>query len=499
MNPKRVCSGSDPWVSFRSFGFRISTPSALAIATGLAFTLQLPLLSADDSGEDWPRFLGPRGDNTSAETVLLERWPTNGLTVLWEKQIGSGYSAPSVRGGMLVLHHRPGKEELVEAFDAATGKAEWRYAYASQFRDPFGYNNGPRCTPLLTSNYCYTLGAEGRLLCLELKSGRLVWQRDTAKEWDIPEPFFGVGSTPLLEGDKLIVMIGGQPNSAVVALDAATGKTIWESGGKKNWEGVSTIGWRGEAPYRWSGEEKMASYSSPVAATIHGQRHILCLTRQGLMSLNPTNGEIYFSRWFESSVNESVNAMSPVVSDDLVLISAAYYHIGAVLLRVKPDGKSFEEVWRSPQPGTNRDDLSGRPLAPVLELHWNTPVLHDGSLYAFSGRNEPDATFRCIEFLTGKLLWSREERWRPHSAPQPAVYGRGSAILADGKLIALGEGGRLGLIALNPKQPEEICSWQVPQLHYPCWAGPVLSHKRLFLRSEDRLVCLDLAREIATR
>jgi hypothetical protein len=289
-------------------------------------------------------------------------------------------------------------------------------------------------------------------------------------------------------------MIGGQPNSAVVALNASTGKTLWESGGKKNWDGVSTIGSRGEAPYRWTGEEKLASYSSPVAATIHGKRHILCLTRQGLMSLNPTNGEINFSRWFESPVNESVNAMCPVVSGDLVLISAAYYHIGALLLRVKPDGKSFDEIWRSPQSRDDRDGMSSRQLAPVLEIHWNTPVLHDGHLYAFSGRNEPDASFRCVEFLTGKLLWSRDGRWRPHTALQPAVYGRGSAILADGKLIVLGEGGKLGLFALNSNQPEEICSWQVPQLHYPCWAGPVLSQRRLYLRSEDRLVCLDFSR-----
>jgi outer membrane protein assembly factor BamB len=465
-------------------------PSLLA----LAFAFQFAPFASNSPGEDWPRFLGPRGDNTSAETGLLERWPTNGPAVLWEKKIGSGYSAPSVSEGRLVLHHRIAEEEVVEAFDAAGGKPEWRYAYPSHFTDPFGYNNGPRCTPLLTSNYCYTFGAEGRLLCLELKSGRLAWQRDTAKDWTIPEPFFGVGSTPLLEGEKLIVMIGGQPNSAVVALNASTGKTLWESGGKKNWDGVSTIGWRGETPYRWTGEEKLASYSSPVAATIHGKRHILCLTRQGLMSLNPTNGEINFSRWFESPVNESVNAMCPVVSGDLVLISAAYYHIGALLLRVKPDGKSFDEIWRSPQSRDDRDGMSSRQLAPVLEIHWNTPVLHDGHLYAFSGRNEPDASFRCVEFLTGKLLWSRDGRWRPHTALQPAVYGRGSAILADGKLIVLGEGGKLGLFALNSNQPEEICSWQVPQLHYPCWAGPVLSQRRLYLRSEDRLVCLDFSR-----
>jgi outer membrane protein assembly factor BamB len=445
--------------------------------------------------QDWPRFLGPQGNNISTETGLVEKWGPKGLPMIWEQEVGTGYGAPSVLGSRLVLHHRLKDEEIVECFDAATGRSVWRYAYPSRFIDPFGYNNGPRCTPLLTSNYCYTFGAEGKLLCLELQTGKVVWQRDTAREWNVPEPFFGVGSTPLLEGEKLMVMVGGQPNSSVVALDARTGKTLWESVGQKTWEGVRTIGWRAEAPYKWTGEEKLASYSSPVAATIHGQRHILCFTRQGLVSVNPTNGSVNFCRWFQSQINESVNGMCPVVSDDLILISAAYYRIGSVLLRVKPDGKSFEEVWRSPKAGQGleRDPATGGIVPPVLEIHWNTPVLHEGFLYAFSGRNEPDATFRCVEFKTGKLMWSRDERWRPHSAAQPDVYGRGSAILADGKLIVLGEGGKLGLFALNPKEPNEICSWQVPQLRYPCWAAPVLSRKKLYLRSEDRLVCLDFS------
>jgi outer membrane protein assembly factor BamB len=451
-------------------------------------------LPGASAGEDWPRFLGPRGNNTSSETGLRDRWFTNGLPLLWKKDIGSGYSAPSVRGDHLVLHHRLNDEEIVESFDPATGKQLWRYGYPSSFSDPFGYNNGPRCTPLLSSNCCYTFGAEGKLVCLELQTGKLIWQRDTTKEWQVPEPFFGVGSTPLLEDGKLIVMVGGQPNAGVVALDAGTGKTLWENVGQTNWDGVPTIGWRGEAPYRWTGEEKLASYSSPVAATIHGRRHVLCLTRQGLVSLNPTNGSIYFSRWFQSPVNESVNAMCPVVRDDLVLISGAYYRVGAVLLRVKPDGKSFEEVWRSPGSGMERDPAGAGVLPPVLEIHWSTPVLDRDYLYAFTGRNEPDATFRCVEFATGKLTWNRNERWRPHSFSQPSVYGRGSVILADGKLLVLGEGGKLGLFALNPRQPEEICSWQVPQLHYPCWAGPVLSRKKLYLRSEDQLLCFDLAK-----
>lgn len=459
----------------------------------------LSCLAAGDN-EDWPRFLGPRGDNTSRETSLLEKFPEGGPRVAWQKETGTGYSAPSVRGGRLVLHHRVGREEIVESFDAATGQAGWRHASPCDYNDPFGFNNGPRCSPLLTADRCYTFGVQGRLLCLELETGKLVWERDTAKDFNVPEAFFGVGSTPILEDGKLIVMVGGQPNSGVVAFDAATGRTLWQSVGKSNWQGVVMRGWRSEEPYQWTGFEKLASYSSPVAATIHRRRHVFCLMRQGLVSVNPTNGAVNFSRWFQSHVNESVNAMNPVVSGDQVLISAAYYRSGAVLLRVKPDGKSFEEVWRDPPTHpfdpAGRDPATGRWKIPALELHWNTPVLLDGHLYAFSGRDEPDATFRCVEFTTGKVKWSRDERWQKNPRPgsQFPVFGRGAAILADGKLIALGEGGLLGLFKPGSEKLVELSRWQAPSLGYPCWAAPVLARKKVYLRSENRLVCLDFAK-----
>ncbi len=447
-------------------------------------------------GEDWPRFLGPRGDNTSTETGLLEKFPTNGVPVVWQKKIGTGYGAPSVLGGQLVLHHRVGGEEVVESFNATNVQTLWRHAYPSSFTDPYGYNNGPRCSPVLTSNRCYTLGAEGKLLCLDRLTGRPVWQRDTAKEWNVPEAFFGVGSTPLLEGDKLIVMVGGQPNAGLVALDAATGKTLWENVGQTNWTGVPMPGWPGDRAYRWTGVEKSASYSTPIAATIHGQRHLFAVLRQGLVSVNPTNGAVNFSRWFQSTGADSVNGVSPVVVDDLVFLSAAYFRVGSFLLRVKPDGKNFEEVWRQPK-FFRETGADGSPVEPVLGLHWNTPVLHQGFLYAFDGRNEPDAFFKCVELKTAQLKWTRDERWRGHPAPgsraQPPVFGRGSAILAEGKLITLGEGGLLGLHRATPERCEEISRWQVPSLWFPCWAAPVLSEKKLYLRSEDNLVCLDFA------
>ncbi|WP_202796875.1 PQQ-binding-like beta-propeller repeat protein [Pedosphaera parvula] len=398
--------------------------------------------------------------------------------MIWGKSIGTGYGAPSILGDRLVFHHRVAGEEIVECLDALTGKSLWHYNYPSKFIDPYGYNNGPRATPLLVSNLCYTFGAEGKLTCLELANGKLVWQRDTGFDFNVPEAFFGVGSSPILEDNKLVVVVGGQPNSGLVAFDLKTGKTIWESVGRTNWEGRPMIGWPGERTVKWQSTEKQASYSTPVAATIHGRCQILCLTRQGLVSLNPTNGAVNFSFWFRAQVPESVNAMNPIVVDDLIFISAAYYKIGSVLLRVKPDGKDVEEVWRNP----------------VLEIHWSTPIYKNGYLYAFSGRNEPDARFRCVELKSGRLMWDREESWPHHSSEQPSVFGRGSCILADGKLFALGEGGLLGIFKPNPEKLEEICRCQIPQLHHPCWAAPILSNKKLYLRSEDHLVCLDLAK-----
>jgi hypothetical protein len=150
---------------------------------------------------------------------------------------------------------------------------------------------------------------------------------------------------------------------------------------------------------------------------------------------------------------------------------------------------------------TSRSNLQEIWRSTALELHWNTPIYHDGYLYAFSGRNEPDAHFRCVEFKTGKLMWDRDEHWAPHSTPTPDVYGRGSCLMADGKLIVLGEGGLLGLFKLPGNEVGrgvltapllEISRFQVPQLHYPCWAAPILSKKCMYLRSEDRLLCLSL-------
>jgi hypothetical protein len=213
--------------------FFIHSPAFLGFLRFLRFFAAIFFISfcGRASAQDWPCFLGPNGNGISSETNLIDHWPTNGPTLVWDVPVGAGYGAPSVRGNHLVLHHRIGDEEIVESFAVDTGRSLWRFAYPTHFIDPYGYNNGPRATPLLSSNRCYTFGAEGILTCLDLATGKLIWQDDTSTNFNIPPAFFGVGSSPILENGWLIVMVGGQPDSGVAAFDPQTGKTIWENVG----------------------------------------------------------------------------------------------------------------------------------------------------------------------------------------------------------------------------------------------------------------------------
>lgn len=441
---------------------------------------------------DWPQFLGPHGTGVSDETGLADSWPAGGPPKVWSKEIGVGYSAPSVLGDRLVVHHRVRDEEVIECLDPATGESKWRHAYPTDFVDPYGYNGGPRCTPLLAEDRCYTFGAAGTLCCVELTTGEEVWRREVAKDFEIPEGFFGVGCSPVLYGDLLIALVGGQPDSAVVAFDKKSGETVWHAAGKPTWDGAVMPG--GDK-YEWTGDEMLVSYSSPFVATIGGEHHLLCLLRQGLVSLDPTDGRERFKYWFRSNAHESVNAARPVVDGDTVLLTAAY-RTGGALLRAKAD--SCEELWR------DRGNL---------ECHWSTPIVAEGHAYGFSGRHENEGTLRCIELATGKLRWEADgsepvrDRLKPDQlgrgyvdketgdkAPWP-YFGRGSKIRADGKYIILGERGTLFLADITPEGYRERSRVAAPEIGYPAWAAPVLSRGRLYLRDEDSLVCLDVSKK----
>lgn len=451
--------------------------------------------------QDWPEFLGPAGNGVSKETGLLESWPKEGPPLVWSYPVGTGYSAPSVLNGRLVVHHRQEDREIVECLDVSNveqsppgqpPRSLWKKSYFSDFSDPYGYNNGPRCSPLLTKDYCYTFGAEGKLLCLRMEDGAVVWERDTHQDFTVPQAFFGVGSTPILEGDRLIVLVGGQPNSGVVAFSIKDGKTLWESVGRNTWDGVAT-GWPSPEKISWTADEMVVSYASPIAATIHGERHVLCLMRHGLVSVDPATGKERFRYFFRSREHESVNAARPLVFGNRILITAAY-RTGAALLEVAEDGNSVQEIWRD---GRN------------LSAHWTTPVPDGKVVYGFDGRHENEANLRCLEIDTGKVLWETTG-WEQSTDHLRAVsrstvmnsetnqvepwpyYGRGSAILADGKLIVLGERGTLALGKATRTGYQEISRFKPVNIEYPSWAAPVLARGHLYLRSEKAVVCYNI-------
>jgi outer membrane protein assembly factor BamB len=390
-------------------------------------------LAAASLGGDWPQLLGPTRNGVSPEKGLLDSWPKDGPPVVWQRDVGEGYAGPVVAGGRLVVFHRVGDEDVVDCLDAATGKPIWAYRYRTDYEDDFGKGNGPRSTPVIAGGKVYTLGAGGRLLCLDLKKGTRVWEKELNTTYRVKKGFFGVGYSPLVVGDLLLANVGGV-GAGVVAFDKDTGKE------------------------RWRATDQGASYSTPVAATVGGVRHVFFFTREGLVSLDPDGGKVRFTKRWRSRNNASVNAASPLVLGGEYLFLSASYDTGDVLLRVKKDGA--EEVWRSRE---------------ALSSHFGTPVPVGGQLYGFAGRQEAGAQLRCIDWKTGKVRWTE------------ADFGCGTVLAAGNKLFVLSETGELVLVEAGGAKYAELARARV--LGRALRAHLALAGGRLYARDNKKLVC----------
>lgn len=421
---------------------------------------------------EWTSFLGPTHNAISSETKLLKKWPGSGPTLIWERMKGKGYTSPAIQGDRLVFFHRLGDEETVECLHPETGSRYWKFSYATQFEDRYGYNNGPRASPVIDSDRVYTYGAEGKLHCLKLQTGQVYWRRDLRTEFRVPQDFFGVASTPLIEGDLLIINVGAPGGPCVAAFDKRTGRMVWGSGDL------------------WG-----PSYASPVPAIVQGHKRVFVFAggesrppSGGLLSIDPSNGNVDFHFPWRSRSYESVNASCPVVIGDQVFISASY-KTGGALINVLPNG-THQAAWTTANLGT----------------HWNTAVHKDGYLYGFDGRNEPDAALVCLELKTGKQMWRRVPEWEEtiefdgRSNKTSFSTFRGSLLWADGHFLCLGELGHLLWLDLTPQGCREVArAWLFAARE--TWVPPVLSHGLLYItqnspglihREPPRLLCYDL-------
>lgn len=428
----------------------------------------LPNVWTRQQGDDWPVFLGPTRDSKSAETGL--QWPAGGPPIVWQKELGTGYGIGCIGNGHYFHFDRHRNLARVTCLRAETGEEQWRFEYPTSYRDMLGYNNGPRSSPVLDGNRLYLFGVEGMLHCLRASDGERIWSVDTAQDYGVVQNFFGVGSTPVIEGDLLICMVGGSP---------AGSPGLYESGGRVSGNGTGIVAFNkftGKEVYRLTDE--LASYASPQLATIDGRRWCFMFARGGLVGFDPARGELGFQYPWRDRKLESVNASTPVVVGDEVLISETY-GIGSSLLRVADN--DAQVVWK--------DSRNQRKKS--LLAHWNTPIYVDGYLYGCSGRNPPDADLRCIDWKTGKVQWIEQEPGRTRA--------RSSLLYVDNHLISLGEFGVLKLIKANPQAYELVAELTLtdpatgrPLLKRPCWAAPILSHGLLYVRGNDRLVCLEV-------
>jgi outer membrane protein assembly factor BamB len=430
------------------------------------------------SGDDWPAFLGATGDSKSRERGILTDWPAAGPKVLWQRELGTGYAMPTISDGRLFQFERIGDDATLTGLESETGRLLWKFTYKSDFEDLYGYDNGPRSSPIVNDGRVYCYGPEGMLHCVSANDGKLIWKVDTKRQFGVIQNFFGVGSTPVVEDDLLIVQVGGSPQedqklppgsldrvsgkgSGIVAFDKLTGKV------------------------RYQNTNELASYASPTLATIDGRRWCFMFARGGLVAFEPATGNVDFEFPWRANMVESVNASNPVVIDNQVFISEGY-SVGSALLKVMP-GK-YEVVWSDAE--RRRDK--------AMLLHWNTPIHIDGYLYGSSGRHEGSAELRCIEVATGKVKWSEPD------------LRRSSLLHVDGHFVCLSEDGVLRLLKVNPEKYEKVAECVLAPaegltnrfglgdnrlLTPPAWAAPILSHGLLYVRGRDRLVCLELIPE----
>jgi outer membrane protein assembly factor BamB len=422
---------------------RQTNPASRLVSIPLALAVQavavLPFHSAAAATNDWPQFLGPTRDGIYHGPALAAQWPKEGPPVVWRKEVGEGFSGPVVSQGRLILFHRLGDKEIVECLASETGNAIWSCSYATSYRDRFGFDEGPRGTPAIDADRVFTFGAEGALHCVELKTGRKLWNVDTKKEFAADQGFFGLACSPLVEGENVVVHLGGKDGAGIAAFDKATGRL------------------------RWKALTHEAGYSSPVAATLNGRRHLFSFTRSGLAALNPTNGHVFFDFPWRARIDASVNAAVPLIVGDHIFLSTSY-NAGAILLRFK---EPPEKVWSSDE---------------VLSAHYATPIYHSGFLYGVDGRADPGffppPTLRCVEFKTGKVRWTREG------------LGAGCLILAGNQLLFLTDRGELILAPASPEAFKETGRTQMLSLEVR--AHPALADGLLYARSKNQLVCVNL-------
>ena len=423
-------------------------------------------------GEDWPQWRGVERDAVWRDTGLVERFPDRGLVVKWRAPVRGGFAGPAVADGrVFVLDYQEtpgsrtmdGHERLV-VFDEENGAQLWTQEWPAAYRNiHFKFAIGPRATPTVHGDRVYILGAAGMLSCFDTGTGDLVWRVDTVADYDVTVPAFGVSQSPLVEGDHLIVLLGGEPDAMVVAFDTATGAEAWRA--------IETTSEPG--------------YSSPIVITAAGVRQLIVWHAAAVTSLDPATGAIWWQ--YDFPVPSGLTIGTPVRSGRYLLVTQV--ENGGLMLTLNPDRPAARLLWE----GVNLNRTDRPPQGATL----STPVVAGDTIYGLSSYGE----FRAVDAETGARLWSTD-RLIPHER-----WANSYLVRNGDRWFVINETGELVITRFNPAGYEEIDRtlllepttrtrggatgrWDDRAV---LWAHPAFANRHVVARNDVEVVRLSLA------
>jgi outer membrane protein assembly factor BamB len=399
----------------------------------LAIALTLAVAIAGVHAQDWAQWRGPARSGTTEAFTAPAAWPDRPKKV-WEAAVGTGHSSPVVSGGRAFVLSRVGEDEVLTAFDVQSGKQAWQ----QRSRAPYQVNpaaeshgKGPKSTPAAGGGRIFTLGINGSLSAFEAATGKSLWRKPFAGEFDATSPDFGAAMSPLIEGGLVIAHVGGNKNGALSGFDAATGAVRWQ--------------WKGEGP----------GYASPVIGTFAGTRQVVTQSRSHLVGVSAADGRLLWQVPFTTPYDQ--NIVSPVVFDDLVIYSGIDQPLTAVRVSASNGQWSARQAWR----------------AESVPMYMSSAVVSGGYLYGLTHRNK--GQFFCAEPRTGKVLWITRGR-----------EAENAALIASGDLlIATTTEGELVVARRDPAKFEVIKRYTVAES--PIWAHPAPAGRGLLIKDSEKL------------
>ena len=419
---------------------------------------------AQANADDWPQWMGPGRDNVWRESGIIDKFPEGGPKIRWSVPVAGGYAGPGVAAGRVVVTDYVTAEnvkvdnferkqfsgvERVLCFDEATGRQLWKHEYPVKYS--MSYPAGPRCTPILHAGQVYTLGGEGNLICFNLESGEVIWQKDLVREYNTKTALWGYASHPLIDGQKLICLVGGE-GSHVVAFDKETGVELWRA--------------------LTSPEQ---GYSPPTIIEAAGKRQLILLRPDAVTSVDPETGSEYWSVPYEAT-NGSI-IMSPIKADEYLYVAG--YSNKNLLLKLATDRPGADVEWQ---------DVARQAISPVNVQ----PILDQNVIYGFDQRG----TLLAFELPSGQRLW---ETPAPLAEDRPVGSGTAFIVRQGDRYWLFTEQGDLIIAKLTPEGFTELDRAHVIEPTNVAfgrdvvWSMPAFANRQAYIRNDKQLIRVDLS------